>query len=252
MNNPKLELWWEGRDPRSSDDAGRLARFVNGLPNYDPIYQSWLKSPKAKKPVLDVPMTEDQAKRLLADNVSRCDVDDKPWPELGSNLFAGHAGPLPYDFRKSSYADTRGFIGRHPGPEGGIHNHLEMRLSAVRPSTGRAWTASELRPLMRFARDIWRPVEMCATLWWTTKHLPKVANPRFPGATNPLSPWTGWITYLPPEVAARMRPPEGVHVDPFDDGAVLLTVNEEPFEPTDAGPMARFTALQAAMRPFQG
>ena len=40
--------------------------------------------------------------------------------------------------------------------------NIEMGLSDVRPSTGRPWRASELRPLMKFAREVWRPAEMCA------------------------------------------------------------------------------------------
>ncbi len=253
MRKPTLMVLWEGRGPAVADDARRLAAFVNGLPKFDPIYESWLRSPKAKKPVLTLPMSVDQAGRFLVDNMQRYDVSNEPWPEIGRYFGAGHARPPPHDFRESSYADTKCSIGGHPVPDPDlpIQNHLEMRLSAIRPSTGRAWTASELRPLMRFLRELWRPAEMYASMWWATKHLPEIPNPRFPGATIPLRPYTGWITYLPAEVASRLRPPEGVHVDPFDDGAVLLTVNEEPFEPTDVEPMARFKALQEVMRPFQ-
>ena len=48
MSELELELWWEPRDPSQADDA-RRSRFVNGLPDFDPIYRSWLKSPKTKK-----------------------------------------------------------------------------------------------------------------------------------------------------------------------------------------------------------
>jgi hypothetical protein len=111
MNNLELNLWWEAREPSQADDARRLSRFVTGLPDFDPIYQSWLKSPKTKKETVPVPLSEAAAKQLLIDNIGHYDAPSRdapprPWPELGSHIWEGHAGPAPYDFRKSSYADT--------------------------------------------------------------------------------------------------------------------------------------------------
>ena len=45
MDKPELNLWWEPRDSSQADDARRLSDFVTGLPDFDPIYQSWLDSP---------------------------------------------------------------------------------------------------------------------------------------------------------------------------------------------------------------
>ena len=157
MTDLNLNLWWEARDPEQADDARRLSRFVSGLPDFNSIYRSWLKSPKTKQVTVPVPLGEFEAKQLLVDNVYRYDRPPDPWPELGSYVWGGHAGPPPYDFRKPSYADTRcsiGAFGRHPRL---LPNDIAMRLSESRPSTGRPWRASELRPLMRFAREVWRP-----------------------------------------------------------------------------------------------
>jgi hypothetical protein len=62
MSDQELNLWWEPRDPSQADDAGRLCRFVNGLPDFDPIYRSWLESPKTKKETVPVPLSEAAAK----------------------------------------------------------------------------------------------------------------------------------------------------------------------------------------------
>ena len=43
MSNLRLDLWWEPREPAQADDARRLSRFVNGLPDFDPVYRSWLR-----------------------------------------------------------------------------------------------------------------------------------------------------------------------------------------------------------------
>ena len=109
-----------------------------------------------------MPLSESAAKQLLIDRISRYEVGGGPWPELGSNIWGGHAGPPPYDFHKSSYADTNCHVGEYGRSAAVNPNHIFMRLSELRPSIGRPWRASELRPLMKFARKVWNPAEMCA------------------------------------------------------------------------------------------
>ena len=249
MGGPGLLLWWEARDPSQADDARRLTRFVSGLPDFDPIYRSWLKSPKTKKETVPVPLGETAAKRLLIDNLARHDLPPDPWPELGSFIGGGHAGPPPYDFRKSSYADTTCHVGAF-GQSASIHpNHVFMRLSDLRPSTGRPWRASELRPLMKFAREVWNPAEMCAMLSFYSP--PKIPDPTWAAGERPRRPWIGWITCLPPDLAARAKYPADVEVEALEDGAALVTLCEEPFGKTDAEGLTRLHALEAALRPIQ-
>ncbi len=246
-----LKLWWEARAPAQAGDAARFARFVNGLPNFDPIYQSWLESPKTLKPTLPVPLNEAEAREHLINNVARYDVGGGPFPEVGSAMWGGHAGPPPYDFRRSSYADTRCTIGAYGQSSTVKPNHIFMRLSEVRPSTGRPWRASELRPLMKFARETWNPAEMCAMFSYWMDFLPEVPDPTWAAGKRTLKPWIGWITYLPPDLALRAKYPADVEVETLVDGAALVTLCEEPFEKTDAEGMARLHALEAALRPIQ-
>ena len=49
MSDLELKLWWEPRDPPQADDARRLSRFVSGLPDFDPIYRSWLELPTPRR-----------------------------------------------------------------------------------------------------------------------------------------------------------------------------------------------------------
>jgi hypothetical protein len=191
-------------------------------------------------------------------------------PEWGSNIWGGHAGAPPYDFRKSSYADTKGCVGSFGLRASANPNHVFMRLSELRPSTGAPWRASELRPLMRFARDVWDPAEMCAMFSFYILDLPKIPDPTRvamlasrirarphladsyrASAQRMLNPWIGWITYLPPALAARAKYPAEVEVETFDDGAALVTLCEEPFGKTNAEGLARLHALESALRPLQ-
>jgi hypothetical protein len=250
MGKLELNLWWEPRHPAQAEDARRLSRFVTGLPDFDPIYRSWLKSPKTKKETVPVPLGEADAKQLLLNKIAKYDVPpDRPWPELGSFIWGGHAGPPPYDFRKSSYADTDCHVGAF-GRSASIHpNHIFMRLSELRPSTGLPWRASEVRPLMKFAREVWNPAEMCVMFPFCDP--PKIPDPTWAAGERTLNPWIGWITYLPADLAARAKYPADVEVEALADGAALVTLCEEPFGKGDAAGLARLHALEAALRQIQ-
>jgi hypothetical protein len=251
MDGPDLNFWWESREPAQADDARRLSEFVTGLPGFDPIYQSWLNSPETKERTVPVPLSEAEAKQILIDNVTRADFGGGPLPEFGSHIWGGHAGPPPYDFRESSYADTRCHLGSYGPPAYSTANKILMRLSALRRTTGRPWRASEVRPLMKFAREIWNPAEMCAMFSFYILDLPRRPSPVRGALGRALMPWIGWISYLPPDLAARAKYPADVEVETLHDGAVLVTLCEEPLEKTDAEGLARLHALEAALRPIQ-
>jgi Immunity protein 52 len=251
MDKPELNLWWEPRDPSQADDARRLSDFVSGLPDFDPIYQSWLNSPTTKAVTVPVPLSKAEATQLLIDNMAHYDSPNRPWPELGSHVWGGHAGPRPYDFRESNYADTDCHVGAFGRGASINPNYIFMRLSNLRPSVGRPWRASELRPLMKFAREVWNPAEMCAMFPFYILDLPSIPNPLWTAHQLPLRPWIGWITYLPPNLAARAKYPADVEVETLEDGAALLTLCEEPFEKNDAEGLKRLHALEAALRPIQ-
>ena len=249
MDKPKLNLWWEPRDPSQADDARRLSNFVTGLPVFDPIYHSWLLSPKSKEEAVSVPLSEAEAKQLLIDNVFRGDFSNDPLPGLGSHVWGGHAGAPPFDFRESSYADTDCHVGAFGERASANPNDIFMRLSALRPSTGQPWRASEIRPLMKFARKIWSPAEMCTVFPFYEP--PKIPDPTWAAGERTLKPWIGWITYLRPDLASRAKYPADIEVEALEDGAALVTLCEEPFEKTNAEGLARLHALEAALRPIQ-
>jgi hypothetical protein len=249
MGRLELNLWWEPRDPSQAEDAPKLSDFVTRLPEFDPIYQSWLNSPTTKEETVHLPLSEAEATQLLIDNMARYDSPNLPWPELGSHVWGGHAGPPPYDFRESSYADTDCHVGAFGRSASIYPNYIFMRLSNLRPSTGRPWRASELRPLMRFAREIWNPAEMCAMSSFYDP--PKIPDSTWAAGERTLRPWIGWITYLPANLAARAKYPADVEVEVLEDGAALVTLCEEPFGKTDAEDLARLHALEAALRPIQ-
>jgi hypothetical protein len=258
MDRLILNLWWEPRDPSQADDARRLSRFVTGLPDFDPIYQSWLaaptsredwlKLPTSRKETVRVPLSEAEAKQLLIDNKARYNFPNWPQSEHGSTIEGAHAGPSPYDLRESSFADIHCHIGAF-GQFAPILNHIFMGLSRLRSATGRPWRASELRPLMKFARDVWKPTEMVA--FFSFCEAPMIPDPAWAGGERFLRPVIGWITYLPTDIAARAKYPADVEVERFEDGAALVTLCEEPFEENDAEGMARLRALEAALRPIQ-
>ena len=91
---------------------------------------------------------------------------------------------------------------------------------------------------------------MCA-IFWSTLDLPKIADPTWAAGERTLRPRIGWITYLPPDLAARAKYPADVEVETLADGAALVTLCEEWSEKLDAEGLARLRALEAALRPIQ-
>jgi hypothetical protein len=102
---------------------------------------------------------------------------------------------------------------------------------------------------MKFAREVWNPAEMCATFSFYGP--PKIPDPTWAAGERTLQPWIGWITYLPPDLAARAKYPADIEVETLDDGAALVTLCEEPFGRGDSAGLARLHALEAALRPIQ-
>jgi hypothetical protein len=104
---------------------------------------------------------------------------------------------------------------------------------------------------MKFARETWNPLDMCAMFPFYGLDLPQIADPTWAAGKRTLTPRIGWITYLPPDLASRAKCPADVEVEMLADGAALVTLCEEPFEKTDAEGMTRLHALEAALRPIQ-
>jgi hypothetical protein len=101
---------------------------------------------------------------------------------------------------------------------------------------------------MKFAREVWRPAEMRATLTFFDPQ--KIPDSSWAGGERTLEPRIGWITYLPPDLAAQAKYPADVEVEALSDGAALVTLCEEPFGKADAAGLARLHALEAALRPI--
>ena len=80
---------------------------------------------------------------------------------------------------------------------------------------------------------------------------PKIPDPTWAAGERQFRPWIGWITYLPPDLAARAKCPADIEVEALEDGAALVTLCEEPFGKADADGLARLHALEVAPRPIQ-
>jgi hypothetical protein len=103
--------------------------------------------------------------------------------------------------------------------------------------------------LLKFAREVWNPTELRASFSF---HQPAtIADSTWAAGDRLLRPPIGWITYLPANLASRAKYPQDVEVERLNDGAVLITLCEEPFEKDDAEGMKRLRGLEAALHPIQ-
>ena len=83
---------------------------------------------------------------------------------------------------------------------------------------------------MKFAREVWSPAEMCAMFSFYILDPPTIPDPTWAAGERILRPWIGWITYLPPNLAARAKYPSDVEVEGLEDGARWCTFYKEPFK----------------------
>ena len=180
----ELNLWWEAREKSKPDDGRKFALFVNTLPDFDPIYQSWRLPSDPPREALHLPMSEAEAKQLLKEHIPR-NASGKVFWMLGSSIWGMHAGPPPYDLRRSSDAATLCSIGAYSYRNSPLPNHIRMSLTPKRPSTGHPWRASELRPLMKFAREVWNPGKVCAILLFLARSPGNPDPTRAAGQANP-------------------------------------------------------------------
>ena len=90
---------------------------------------------------------------------------------------------------------------------------------------------------MKFAREVWNPTELWASFSFLSPAM--IADSSWAAGDRLLRPPIGWITYLPANLASRAKYPADVEVETLNDGSVLVTLCEEPFEKDDAEGMAR-------------
>ena len=147
----------------------------------------------------------------------------RPMAGAGKQPSGRSRGTAPLRLPQVEPCDTDCHVGRHGRSAAVNPNRIFfMRLSEQRPSTGRPWRASEVRPLMELAPEIWAPARMRATFPFFER--PAISDPAWAAGKRALTPWTGRITCLPPDLAARAKVPVDTHVETLDDGAALVTL----------------------------
>ncbi|GGF32761.1 hypothetical protein GCM10011611_43680 [Aliidongia dinghuensis] len=81
---------------------------------------------------------------------------------------------------------------------------------------------------------------------------PAVGRVRPPGLTVDRSACVeaGWLTYLAPALARRIKPPPGAIVEPVPDGGLLLSASENRFDASNPRDLAAFDAIQESLAPL--
>jgi hypothetical protein len=228
-----LNGFWSSQRLTAEECAERFRSFVNELPSIDPIYETWLRMSPSKKPFCSVPISLDEARRLVEKGRLRAVVAERFSQEGGFHLGGRNVGPHPRDDVGPSDAMTEVRAGVCC-PDVSQCNFIVMHLSRVRLTTGRPWRASEIRRLMRLVLRVWSPREISVD---GGQHLYMAAKTEFINSigqtrTRVLIPRIGWLTYLPADLAAKVRLPATVDVERLDDGGVVISICEDLFRST--------------------
>lgn len=260
-----LHAYWNARAMSVQECAETWRRYFNALPAVDPIFESWLPSAPEGESDSSVPIDLDRALRLATKAQARYDHPKTIWPEMGFSIIGNHFGRTQFHARPECFMKTAMHVGAHARSNPHC-NDLNVWIAAKRIATNQPWRASELIPLMKVVLRIWQPREMSVDCWrygdlrasvpdagFAAHH--KTLPPRLqllnPLRERPLAPWVGWLTYLPADLAAKVKIPADIEVERLDDGGIIATLCDEPFTIDNPAHMARARAMEAAIRPMQ-
>jgi len=244
-----LHAYWGARRLTIERCAEILMQFVDALPAVDPIFESWIDT-RTGRPKFPIPLEPDNAIRVATKAQKTYDRPKRPWPEMGFSLSGGNRGPARFQRRLEYAVATIMMIGAY-NSDNSQCNCIDIWIGKKRIATEQAWRASELKSLMRVVLDVWRPREMSVDADRYAESIPEVEDNSYAAGRRRLTPWTGWLTYLPADLAAKVTIPSEIGVERLEDGGLIATLCEEPFTVDNPVHMARARALEAAIRPVQ-
>ena len=245
----EMNLWWGSRQESVEACAPRLVRFLNDLAATDATFSDWRKGGWGGKgiyrPYCALPLTIEEANRLLDKGREYYDTSPRElWPEMGFGTGAWNGRDDDY------YAGFKVHAGLYD-TDNPHCNAVSVDISKRRRLDETPWSAEAVRALLAFAIDVWKPREASVDCRRYVSFLPEIEDKSYAMGSKLLTPWVGWLTYLPADLAASVTIPPNVGIERLEDGGLIATLCEEPFTIDNPVHMARARVLEAAIRPVQ-
>jgi hypothetical protein len=235
-----LDVRWAQRPESAEACARHLQEMLVRLAIIHPIFGRWREQAEteeeAQNPFCAMPPDITEMRSIVEANIMR-DDSNRPWPELGYALSAWNAIDSTHSLSLRVHAgawndnvlDPNGIrcqLG-NATPENRDFLHYQV-LKEVLIAVGQSWNAD------------WGIIGPFAF-----RRPPKDAEVNY-GRPRP-----GWLTYLSPKNAGLVTPPSAAITESLADGALLIAVTKDQFDPDDRSQMALYDAVQASMGPLQ-
>lgn len=240
MTTLVLNAWWGSRLESAETCALRLQDMFARLGPVHPVFGRWRQQAKTKsaaqRPFCSMPPDATELREIIAKTGER-HVTGRPLPELGywfsawNELDAEHS--LSFSCRPGQANDRVAepnkiefsFGKETPGNRDLLDYEV---LNAVLVAVGQAWEVN------------WGVIEP-----WEYDLRPLDENGHY------RRPWGGWLTYLSPSFAAKVRPPTGVIGEALSHGGLMMAVAKQRFDPNNPAQVRIYNAIQASLRPLQ-
>lgn len=235
-----VEAYWGSRQESPRDCAIRLARMLEGLAKAHPAFSQWNKQANsraaANKPAWAMPPDLDELTMVFQKGRQYKDRPRTLWPEIGYRLSAWNGRDPPYGTSLSvtpgSYVESRS-----------LPNTIDLSLDRASLDNADFISASVLKPALLSVANAWEP-DYAVVVPWT--YWPQVfGDDGYPQLRS------GWMTYLAPKYASRLRPPPAAIVESVSNGGILLLATEEQFDMKNSAHLTAAGAVQTALEPLQ-
>lgn len=235
-----VEARWRPRAESTHDCAVRLARMLDGLAKAHPAFSRWNKQANSRaaadKSAWVMPPDIDELTRVFDKGRQYKDRPRIPWPEIGYRVSAWNGIDPPYGASLSvapgTYSEARS-----------LPNTIDLKVNRAVPDNTDFVNIAVLKPALLSVATSWEP-DYAVVVPWT--YWPQVF-----GDDGHPQLRSGWMTYLAPKYASRLRPPPAAIVESVSNGGILLLATEEQFDMKNSAHLAAAGAVQTALEPLQ-
>ena len=218
-----IEGIWGSRMEEHDDLAGRLARFLTSLAEIDPVFGRWQRYGMRYRSIVPLHITLPPIVPELCDWIK-----ENPFfvTDDGRKHLEGYSASAGTPDKEKPNASLRVRLMRADAAMN-YGNKVSLRIDL---SDNDPWS------LCRASR----PIMLALAAAWDAAWI--VADTRGYGRQpfqphKPLSPpyRGGWMIYLDQSLAGRMAGREGIEIESLPDGAILMSVSDDPFFYCDDG-----------------
>lgn len=240
MSSLVLHAWWPSRLEGPESCAVHLEEMFLRLATLHPVFGRWRRQASSKAAAqhtfCSMPPNANELRDIIARTGER-DVNGRPLPQLGYRFYAWN------ELDKDHSLFFRAEVGEQRDGVGDFNN-IFFQLGQPTPTNRDLLSCPVLKDVLVGVAESWN-ADWGTVEPWGCDLRPKAAN------GDLLRPWGGWLTYLAPAFASKVTPPTAAMSERLSNGALLIAVAKDQFDPSNPSQVAVYNGIQASLRPLQ-